>query len=132
MYDTLGYNTMLSLHNMPFYMMNSIYHNLTKNTTYGFSSAPGPPDGFCFHGMKSKGMWAFYPPTYEQLSNTLVSFMDRNVRVAIQLDSNYVENPRQFIQFFDNRIKEFMNINNQEIEILNIYKPARIQSSSKI
>ena len=82
--------------------------------------------------MKSKGMWAFYPPQYEQLCNTLVGFMDRNVRVAIQLDSNYVENPRQFIQYFDNRIKEFMNINNEENEILNIYKPARIQSSSEM
>lgn len=110
-YDTLGYSTLHVLHNIPFYMVNYIYNNSSKNTTFGFSSVPGPPDGFCFHGMKSKGMWGFYPSQCEQLCNTLVSFMDRSVRVAVQLDTNYVENPREFVQYFDKRIKEFMNIN---------------------
>ena len=64
-YQTMGYHTLQILHNLPYNMVNLIYYYSSKTTSFGFSSVPGPPDGFCFHGMKSKGMYAFYPPISE-------------------------------------------------------------------
>ena len=88
--------------------MNLIYYQSSQNTTFGFSSVPGPPDGFCFHGMKSKGMYAFYPPICEQLCNSLAVMMDDNLRLSIQLDSNYVKKPDLFIAIFEKRMREFL------------------------
>jgi hypothetical protein len=59
--------------------------------------------------MKSKGMYAFFPPFLEQLNSIMAVLMDDNLRLLMQLDKNYIEKPEVFLAIFKKRMNEFMN-----------------------
>ena len=62
---TLGYPLLQELHNLPFNLFNLVYHRCTQCTSFGFSSVQAPADGYNFYGIKSNGMYVFYPPVCE-------------------------------------------------------------------
>ena len=108
-YQILGYEFLKNnLNLLPYNMMTIVYNHSSRTTSFGFSSIPGPPDGFLFHGMKSRGMYAMFPAVGEQLCNLLAVSMDDRIKVSFQLDINYIEDPKLFIEFFNNRMIDFI------------------------
>ena len=101
---------------MPFNLFKHLYTMSTQNTSFGFSSVPGPSDGWLFHGAKTKGMYAFYPSVCEQLCTSLAVNMDETIKVCFVLDHNYIEKPDLFIEMFKKRINEFMSTKIVEAE----------------
>ena len=80
----------------------------TQSTSMGFTSIQGPPDGYQFNGIKSKGMYVFYPPVCEQLCSTGAVSMDETIKLAFQLEHNYIKKPDLFISIFRDKINEFI------------------------
>ena len=143
--QSLGYQLMLEFHNLPFNLFNQIYWYNSAATTIGFSSVQGPADGFQFNGVKTKGMYTGFMPVGEQLCSFMANSMDERVKVAIQLDNNYVKQPELFVEIFREKINEFISqgqpkllavaprpYNKNDVEQLDLSKPYHDKKEPKI
>ena len=96
--DIIGYNALRIGSELPFDL---VYWGLVSKTAkaveFGLSSVPGPADGFCFHGMKTKGWWGAHPAFGENICNADAFFLNNTVGISIQLDKYYVSNPELFV-----------------------------------
>lgn len=113
---TLGYMALQSLHNLPFNLANVFYILPSRNCSFGFSSVPGPVDGWLFNGIKTKGFYAFYPSLCEQLCNSMTVSMDETIKICFRLDYNYIKKPDLFIKMFNDRMTEFISQKVPEID----------------
>lgn len=107
-YDVMGYDLGLNFHLLPFNLWSLIWDISSRATTMGFSSIPGPETGFKFDGMKTQGMYAFYPPVGEQLNMMMVISMDGVLKINIGFDKAYVEKPELFAKLLKERMDAFI------------------------
>lgn len=81
---------------------------MSRSSSLGFSSFPGPTDGYLFYGMKTRGMHALFPAVGEQLCSMLAVSMDDRIKVSLQLDHNYIKDPTLFADLLRIRMNRFI------------------------